>query len=396
MNLMLECPGCGTSLLIDRAQSLGPVACGVCQQVFDPSQANPREVGPTAIPTGQPVNQPPAGTPVPVGSLVENRDASHDASANPNALGSSITIRNRRSYRKKKNPWLPVLGLLGLIAVVVALGAFALREQPKSPKLAASPKKELKPAKPKPRAKPRKRVRVSRPPRRAPVVQDDSPVVAEPEPEIDLVQELLETLDRSGRQCEAFQFLPEEETQYRQLQTFARQIALGQTLLTDGYPNELEEEDEDEEDEGREISPEDRQAITEKMTHWQQTATALIRGVASHAPRRLERFNTFAKQEMEQGNTFDRESAQTIFYGFLFLGEEERPQAILKFDRKQVYFSVPKAPEISELPDEAYRMFFLEMPEVPQQKRMNSPGGGLLRARDAKLVYVVDPLGTDE
>jgi hypothetical protein len=79
--------------------------------------------------------------------------------------------------------------------------------------------------------------------------------------------------------------------------------------------------------------------------------------VAADAPEQLLRINAFAKREFEKGNSLDKANSQIIFYGFVFLRDEQKPDSILKFDRKQVYFSVPAVPGFEATSDESYRVF---------------------------------------
>ena len=209
-----------------------------------------------------------------------------------------------------------------------------------------------------------------------PVPRDPVPVPVDP------IRRLLETLGQSGEQCEAFQFLPENESQYEQLQTFALQLSLAKALLADDQEGELD--------------PKDRNSLTEGSVHWLQTMKALVTQVAAGAPDRMPRINAFAKREYEKGSSLDKANSQIIFYGFVFKRNKQKPNSILKFDRKQVYFSVPGVPEFERTSNESYRVYFVETPETPSQKRMHSPGGGLIKVSSAKLIYAFDPMGSED
>jgi hypothetical protein len=124
---------------------------------------------------------------------------------------------------------------------------------------------------------------------------------------------------------------------------------------------------------------------------------ALVTQVAADTPERLPQINAFAKREFEKESSLDKANSQIIFYGFVFLRGTQKPNAILKFDRKQIYFSVPGVvPEFERTSNESYRVYFVETPETPSQKRMHSPGGGLIKVSSAKLIYALDPMGSEE
>jgi hypothetical protein len=193
---------------------------------------------------------------------------------------------------------------------------------------------------------------------------------------------LLETLGQSGEQCQAFQYLPENELQYEQLQTFALQLSLAKALLAADAEGGIDSND--------------RNSLAERSVHWLQTMKKLVTQVAVDAPERLPRMNAFAKREFEKGSALDKANSQIIFYGFVFLTGKQEPDSILKFDRKQVYFSVPGVPEFQRTSNESYRVFFVETPETPSQKLMHSPGGGLIKVSAAKLTYAFDPMGPED
>lgn len=320
---------------------------------------------------------------------------SSDDDVSPSAV---IRVRTKHQvrHRRKRSQWPTVLGLLGLTVFVAVLGVFVYHARQKQSETAALQKEDEVSALPTPRAQPAPR---ARPPSRRPIADasespdeirfsqpdDSSQEMAAPEAApapVDPIRQLLDTLDQSGEQCAAFQFLPENESQYGQLQAFTRQLSLARTLLADDHAGEIDSED--------------RDSLTEQFTQWQQTMKELVAQVALDASERLPRINAFAKRALEEGDSSDKANSLIVFYGFVFLGGNQEPESILKFDRKQVYFSVPNAAEFGRAGDQAYRVFFVETPDTPSQKRMHSPGGGLITVSSAELVYALDPAGSGE
>jgi hypothetical protein len=320
---------------------------------------------------------------------------SSDNNVDPDAI-IRVKTKHQVRYRKKRSQWPTVLGLLGLTAFVAVFGGVVHHVRQKQSETVALQAENEIPAQPTPRSRPAPRAQT---PDRRPVADagestveipvsgaDDSslkmvPTELDPAP-VDPIRQLLETLSQSGKQCETFQFLPENQSQYQQLQTFALQLSLAKTLLAD--------------DQAGEIDSEDHKSLTEQSVHWQQTMRELVTQVATDASERVPRINAFAKRQFEEGNSSDEANSQIVFYGFVFLTGNQEPNSILKFDRKQVYFSVPNVADSDQTSGDSYRVYFVETPGAPNRKRMHSPGGGLIEVSTAKVVYAFEPVGSED
>lgn len=396
MDLIVECPVCETAIRIRRTKGRASVICPSCQCKFKVSAAKWRKAKSDApIPGGESIDRPAASVESPSAALAHSEGSSSNDDANPNAI-KRLKTRRTVLHRKRNSPWPTfVVGLLGLTAFVALFGGsvYFVRQQQKE--IAALRKENEMPAQPAPRN------RTTRPIADAPELTDQirmpepddfsleeaspepAPVRREPDPApVHPTVRLLETLRQSGEQCEAFQFLPENESQYEQLQTFAFQLSLAKARLADGQQGAIDSKA--------------RSSLTEQSVHWLQTMKALVTQVAADAPERLPRINAFAEREFEKGSLLDKANSQIIFYGFVFLRGKQNPDFILKLDRKQVYFSVRDVPEFQRTSNESYRIFFVETPEAPSQKRMHSPGGGLIKVSSAGLVYAFDPVGSED
>ncbi len=396
MDLIVQCSRCETKFRIDRTQGRAHVICPSCKWRFDASQAKLRKAqADTLIATGESIDGPAAAVANPLGTLAQTHGSSSDDEVNLNAIKRIKTKRMVR-HRKKVSPWPTILALLGLTAFVALFGGYVYHVRQKQIEMAALQKENEMRAQPAPPARTRGRRPIadtSQSTHEIPMPEPDdlSLAMADPEPDplprdpapvpIDPIRRLLETLGQSGEQCKAFQFLPESESQYEQLQTFALQLSLAKALLDDHQDGELD--------------PQDRDALTEGSVQWLQTMKALVTQAAVDAPERLPRINVFAEREFEKGSSLDKANSQIVFYGFVFLRGKQETDSILKFDRKQVYYSVPVVPEFERTGNESYRFYFVETPETPSQKRTHSPGGGLIKVSSANLIYAFDPMDSE-
>jgi hypothetical protein len=327
--------------------------------------------------------------PIPVGTLVQPSETS-DSQSVPVEFGRLPSTRPIR-YRKKTNPWPTVILLGGLLAFLALIGIFVRVAGQNQVERVAPPKVARKATRPSPPVRRPKRARVVVTPESTdqadtseaiddsselPLFEPETPEPAEVSP----IRSLIEQFDQSGGLCEAFQFLPEDELQYVQLQNFAWQLSRSKSILDEDHANE--------------INANDLPMLTARSKHWVQTLQALVAKAAAEAPSRLVRINDLAKTALEKVSSSNPTTAQIVFYGCVFLRNDSDRHTILKSDRRQIYFSVPAVSGFDSSGDGSYRIIFVETLGASGHKRMFSPGGGLIRVTPASVIYSFAPIGS--
>ena len=184
-----------------------------------------------------------------------------------------------------------------------------------------------------------------------------------------VAKQLIFELNQAGQKCEAFQFLPTDESEYSLLQDFARSRAAAFDYVVE-YEGEM-----------------DSVMLQMQLDQWEQKLIANIQTIFEADPDRFVQLNQLAGRQIKLGD-----KNQVIFLGTIYLGGIQSSRVILKINDSEIYVSAPFQPDTEPMLPGSQWLFFVETPARARRLGIKLAGDEVIPTETATIRYAAGPL----